>query len=136
MVRIENYFDDLFFTESTLGVPLVEGNVVRVPVYGLFPIRNHPLLQHSNGPVHATLVFEGVVRSERILVEYIGDPKKPEGFRDQRREKDGPFPYPECETERREFGFEGFWETPPAWIEDWVIEARNFALEIANLTED
>lgn len=130
MIRFEDEFDGLFFTESVLSVPIVHDNNVRVAVRGLFPIKEHSLLKFTKGPVSGILVFEGVVRSERVLVEYIGDSRKPEGFREPRRESDGPFAaIPEIQL--HEFAFEGFWEHPPAWVDGWEIKACKFFLEVS-----
>jgi hypothetical protein len=130
MLRFDDHFDGLFFTESVLSAPIVDGNTIRVAVRGLFPIKDHPLVSTTKGPVSGILVFEGVSKSERIFIEYIGDPRKPEGFREPRRESDGPFAAPIVGIQLNQFGFEGFWEMPPAWVDDWVIEARKFALEV------
>jgi len=130
-MRFEDDFDGLFFSESVLSAPIIQENTVRVAVRGLFPIKNHRLLKLTKGPINGFLVFEGVARSERILIEYVGDSRKPSSFREPRRECDGPFATPIHGMQLHEFGFEGFWEIPPAWVDSWVVEANRFFLDVS-----
>lgn len=131
MLRIDNHFDDLFFTETVLSRPVVLGNTIRVPVTGLFPLKNHPLLRITDGPISGALVFDRVINSKRILIEYIGNSRKPLGFREPREENDGPFPPLQLEVvELHKFYVEGFWKSPPAWVDSWLIEAHKFTLEV------
>jgi len=131
MTPIADHFDDLHFVESNLGKPQIAGDCLRIPVKGLFPLAGHPLVTQTPRLVSGILRFEGVVSSTRTLIEYVGDPKNPSGFKDRRQEQDGPFPASDA-TDIREFLFAGYGESPPAWIEHWVVRARRFVLEVDN----
>jgi hypothetical protein len=125
---VPNHFDDIHFTESILGKPTVHGGSLRVPVKGLALVGNHPL-SGTHG-LAGSLVFTQVVDSRRLVSEYVGDPKNPEGFKPERIEIDGPFP-PGSPPNVREFIFEGFLEGPPAWIGEWRVRASTFQLELS-----
>ena len=94
---------------------------------GLAVMKDHPLADRTpefSGPCR--LVFEGVVRSRRVIQEYKGDPKKGE-FKKSRKEEDGPFPG--SEETVRSYDVEGVLSSPEAWV-DWNIWARDFRLDI------
>jgi hypothetical protein len=134
MLRIEDYFEDLYFTECVLGHPLVEGFTITIPIRSLCLIREHPFKHRFPGPMSGRLVFTGVADSERTLIEYIGDPRNPEGYREPYKESDGPFHPVRDQAELSEFSIEGLWESPPAWVHSWVIHAEKFILEIDEVT--
>lgn len=54
-----------------------------IPVYGVLPMAGHPLMGDGSRLLSGKLVFRGVVTSKRSLTEYIGDPKEPDGFKEE-----------------------------------------------------
>lgn len=116
IIQYQGHFDDLHFTESTFAQPVIIGGQLRIAVRGVFALKSHPLAQLTTGAVTGHLVFDGVSKSERLLLEYIGDPTNPQGFRDPRLEIDGPFAASELRIEGAEFHLEGMLEEPPAWV--------------------
>jgi hypothetical protein len=122
-------FDKLHFTECSLGTPAIDGDTFRIPVSGLFVLRGHPLLAEGDGPHAGFLVFKGVTHSLRDVIEYIGDPRAPQGFKSPYRVEDAPFPQSN-EHGQIEYGFEGLQLTPCAWIDNWVVRADSFELHV------
>lgn len=74
------------------------------------------------------MIFEGVVRSERTVFEYIGDSVQGQ-FKNARKVKDGPFPH--NNEAHFIFGLEGVLEKPMSWV-DWEIECTSLSLEVPN----
>ncbi len=72
------------------------------------------------------MIFEGVVRSERTLFEYIGDPVQGQ-FKSAQKVIDGPFSH--NNEAHLIFGLEGILEKPVSWV-DWEIECVSFSLEV------
>jgi hypothetical protein len=132
MRQIPDHFDEIHFTESRIGVPKVVGDSLLIPASGLLLMSGHPLLSQTDGPVSGIMVFKGVETSTRTIIEYIGDPKNPRGFKEPRQEHDGPF-LATTADECREFEFEGLLESPPAWIDNWVVLANRFILQLNDL---
>ena len=130
MREIEGHFDGLFFSECVLGPARVQDAVVLVPIKSLFVLGSHPLASELAGPYEGELVFDGAVDSRRRLTEYIGDPRKPDGFRPPREAMDALPSALSPSDSLREFVFEGYQENPSAWIDDWRIRARSFKLRI------
>jgi hypothetical protein len=128
--EIEGFFDGLFFSECVLGVAQTQGRTLSVPVKGLFVLGKHPLAIERAGPYEGELVFEGAVESRRKLIEYIGDSRKPDGFKPPREEVETLDVADEEGTCIQEFGIEGYQESTNAWIEDWCIRARSFKLRV------
>jgi hypothetical protein len=126
----EANFDALDFFDASIGNPVVwDTNIVAITVKNLGLLPDDAL--HVSSPLvvidACELVFEGVVRSERTIHEYVGDPRQGE-FQPARTMSDGPFPPHGRET--KTFAFEGQLETPLAWIESWVIHAERCLLKI------
>ncbi len=128
MRQIQEHFDDLHFTETRLGKPLVQARTISIPVQGLRTMAGHPLAAESADLIHGRLVFRGVAVSRRILTEYIGDPRTPDGFREDYVLEDLPAAVDEGATYQI-YSFEGLLEDPVAWV-DWDVEARSFELII------
>lgn len=126
---IDGFFDGLFFTECVLGPARVQGQTVVVPVRGLFVLGSHPLASERAGPYEGELVFEGAVESRRELTEYIGDSRKPDGFKPLREEVDMLPRADSSDNDLREFGMEGYQESPSAWV-DWCVRAKSFRLRV------
>lgn len=82
MRQIPEHLDDLHFTETRLGKPQVQDRTIRIPVQGLLTLTGHPLAAESAGSIQGGLVFRGVAASRRTLTEYIGNPRNPDGFKD------------------------------------------------------
>lgn len=129
MKKIVGFFDNLYFTESSFGLPVTHGANMRIPVRGLFVLRGHPLLDSSDGPYTGWLVFENVQDSRRIVTEYVGESKLSRDFREPYEIKDGPFPSNAGDAVTT-FGFEGLQLEPKAWIDNWVVRAESFELII------
>jgi hypothetical protein len=110
-------FDTLLLTGSTLGKAVLSGADLVIPASNLFLLGSG-----SSQPVSGGLVFKDVARSVREIIEYIGDPRQPDGFKE---------PYVEtvelaaADEETREYGFEGFQSDPAAWI-TWTVTAKDF----------
>ncbi|MDR8386102.1 hypothetical protein FHJ31_14420 [Pseudomonas sp. Fig-3] len=124
MRRIPENFDKLHFTESRLGNPVVEGRTLCIPVDGLLPMMGHPLMDGGPRLLSGRLIFRGVVTSRRDLTEYIGDPKSPDGFKDEYSVEDLP-PQSNDSGVCRMYLFEGLFDEPVAWV-DWDVLAESF----------
>lgn len=74
------------------------------------------------------LVFRGVVTSKRSLTEYIGDPKEPDGFKDEYLIGHLP-PLASGSGDCRMYIFEGLFEEPVAWV-DCDVLAESFELMV------
>ena len=130
MRDISGSFDKLYFAESVLGAPHLDGGQLRVPVSGLFLLGGHPLEGEGTGPYKGQLMFDGVADSRRTITEYIGDARKPEGFKSPHEVVDE-ISWKPAEVELlHEFGFEGYQESPSAWIDNWIVQAKSFTLRI------
>jgi len=122
MQRVIGHFEELHFTESNLGAPVLEAGKLRIPVTGLLPLKGHPLDDGRFHPLAGALVFVGVTKSVRKLTEYIGDPKQPQGFKDERVVVDVDSPA----SGGTQFLLEGILREPvAAWVE-WEVVAAAF----------
>lgn len=127
MKIIPENFNKLFFTESTLGNPNVDAEILSIPVEGIFFLKGYPFLG-GEIPLSGLFLFRGVMSSRRKMTEYIGDPKEPDGFKDE---------YEIVDVELDEdfsknyqiFSFEGLMKSPVAWV-DWDIIAESFEFHI------
>jgi hypothetical protein len=128
MKEIVGFFDKLHFTESTLWSPSITTTQLRVPITGLMILQGHPMESSGYGPYSGDLVFDDVVSSRRTVIEYIGDPRNPSGFGTPRQVAD------EFEAKSsmqlQNFTFEGLIRNPDAWVDEWVVLAREFRLLI------
>jgi hypothetical protein len=109
-------FDALHFTESTFGTSTLVGSDLLVPIRGVVPV-DEPFRSLSG-----RLIFKGVQRSVRKVVEYIGDPRQPDGFKDPYIEEQE---FARASEDAREYAFEGVQADPMAWV-DWVVTAKSF----------
>lgn len=131
MRDINGFFDKLYFTESVLGDARLDGTRLRISVGGLFLLGGHPLEGEGLGPYKGELIFDGVADSRRTITEYVGNSRKPEGFKPPREMVDEiPFGVPVEGDVLQEFGFEGYQESPSAWIDNWLVRAKSFVLKI------
>lgn len=130
MRKFAGLFDKLYFTESSFGLPVIEGVLMRVPVQGLFVLRGHPLLDEGDGPYSGWLVFDKVRDSMRTVTEYVGESKMTKNFKESYNVQDGPFPASAEDDEVSTFGFEGLQLDPRAWIDNWIVRAGSFELII------
>lgn len=125
--RVPESFDALFFTESSLGKPLLVGDILTVPVSGVLPLGGYPIT-HQSGSISGRMIFRGVASSSRVVTEYIGDPTKPDGFKNPYEISD--IDGDETNAGLREYAFEGVSEDPMAWIDNWLVRAKSFEFEI------
>lgn len=131
MREVRGFFDKLYFSESVLGAARFDDARLRVAVSGLFLLAGHPLEREGTGPYEGELVFEGVADSRRTITEYIGDSRKPDGFKPPCEVVDEVPLNGAVQTEGLyEFGFEGYQESPSAWIDNWIVRAKSFTLEV------
>lgn len=130
MRLIQGFFDTLHFTECVLGQPLVDGTTLRVPVAGLFLLAGHPLSPEGSGPYAGELVFDGVADSRRTVIEYIGDSRQPEDFKEAYEIVDPVQHRASSPGDLEHFGFEGYQAQPSAWVDDWVVIAQAFSLHV------
>lgn len=56
------------------------GNVLSVPVTGVLTLGSP--FANDAGSLAGMFIFTGVASSSRTMVEYIGDPTNPDGFKD------------------------------------------------------
>lgn len=129
MRKIAGFFDNLYFTESSFGQPVIHGATMRIPVRGLFVLRGHPLLDRGDGPYAGWLIFENVHESIRTITEYVGESKLEAEFGEPYEIKDGPF-FEGVGNSVTTFGFEGLQLEPKAWIDNWIVRAGSFELII------
>ena len=126
MITIHENFEKIHFTESLLGCPEIDGRTIKIRVKGLLMMRGHPLSTPEFRPIEGTLVFREVASSVRSITEYLGDPKNPDGFKEEYSVQDfDPAPTDGCTS----YSFEGVLEKPRAWV-DWDIRAKSFDLII------
>ena len=93
-----------------------------VPIKGVLPLGGAALRMEPLRSLSGRLIFKGVQRSVRKVVEYIGDRRQPDGFKDPYIEEKEFAPASE---DAREYVFEGVQTDPMAWV-DWVIMAKSF----------
>jgi hypothetical protein len=130
MREIQGNFDKLHFTESTFGKVCFDGLRLRIPVKGIFLLRGHPLEVMGYGPYEGELIFDGVASSCKTITEYIGDTQNPTGFKPPREMVDEIIGSDLQSDEFQEFVFEGYQESPSAWIDDWIVRAKSFVLRV------
>jgi hypothetical protein len=114
-------FDSLFFTESTLGDATMSGADLVIPIGGLFRLGESSQAR-ADHPVSGRLIFKGAQRSVRKVTEYIGDPRRPGGFKEPRLEERD---LAAASGDVHEYAFEGLQLAPMAWV-DWTVTARAF----------
>jgi hypothetical protein len=125
MQIIKGYFDKLHFTECRLGVPQRISKKLIIPVRNLLPLKGHPLSDGNIKMISGKLIFIDASKSVRRIIEYIGDPQSPDGFKDEYSIEDL--------YEIRAAGqgalylIEGISDQPLAWT-DWEIVAKGFEL--------
>ena len=129
--KVTGFFDKLYFSESILGDARLEGSQLHISISGLFLLGGHPLEDEGTGPHNGELRFDGVADSCRTITEYVGDARAPEGFKPPRKVVDKVIlEEPAQEDVLQEFAFEGYQESPNAWIDNWLIHAKSFELTI------
>jgi hypothetical protein len=128
MRTFPGHFDEIHSTECSFGEPILAADSLRVPAPRIVLLGDHPLCWGNDLWVcRGALVFLGARRSRRRLIGYVGDPKAPVSFEPEVEIVDLSGPVDETlET----FRFEGFSIPRNAWILEWTIEARSFALEV------
>jgi hypothetical protein len=131
MIReVRGYFDKLHFTESVLGKASLDGSRLRIPVKGVFLLAGHPFEARGYGPYEGELIFDGIASSRRTVTEYVGEARKSVVFKPPYDVVDK-IPSADMQTEPlQEFGFEGYQESPSAWIDNWIVRAKSFVLRI------
>jgi hypothetical protein len=130
MCEAQGNFDKLYFTESVLGKARLDGSQLQIPVKGLFLLADHPFEAKGYGPYEGELIFDGVASSRRTITEYVGDAREPMAFNPPRDVVDEILSS-DMQTEAlQEFGFEGYQESPSAWIDNWIVRAKSFILRI------
>jgi hypothetical protein len=127
---VKGFFDKLHFTESVLDPARLSGTSMRVPVEGLFVLAGHPLQAEGLGPYRGELVFDGVADSRRTVIEYAGDSRKPEGYKQPYEVVDDVPHESHVPSDMAKFAFEGYQAAPSAWIDDWVVIANAFSLHV------
>ena len=130
--EIDGHFDGLFFSECVLGRARVQGQTLSVPISGLFVLGSHPPAEERAGPYEGELVFEGAGESRRKLIEYIGAPSKPDGFRLPREEVDA-LASVGTDDGIRGFDLEGYQAALSAWNDDCRVRAKSFKLRALTL---
>ena len=114
-------FDSLHFTECTIGFPTVTGLDLMVPVSGVLLVGEASSREPSR-PLSGVLIFKRVQRSVRKIIEYRGDPRRPDGYKDPYVVEEAFAPSSEAACE---YAFEGVQADPEAWV-DWTVWADSF----------
>ncbi|HAG81739.1 MAG TPA: hypothetical protein DCL61_11360 [Cyanobacteria bacterium UBA12227] len=130
MTIINGYFDELEFWDSCyFGKPIIKDNKLVIPVRNLGIYETHPLNNTDELIVlqECKLVFCDVQKSERIVYEYLGEPKSGQGFKPSYKVNDGLFM--KTAEPITTFFLEGVWEDPPAYV-TWEINSVSFYLEV------
>lgn len=128
-------FYELDFYDSFLENPVIDGNYMTIrarDVILLTGLFDKPKIS-ATMLTECLLHFHGVIRSERKVYRYVGDPADG-SFAKPYPEVDGPFPYVQIEGEPEHFDMEGVVEEPASWVV-WEIEAQLFKLEIPDDVE-
>lgn len=133
MTVIENYYDELHFTDCDLSIESLGKDRLVIQVSNLGVLPGHPL---NTTPAmifitHCRLVFGGVRKSERSMHEYIGDPtagifRTPYTIVDHQSQGQAHKPGTVYELE-------GVLDHPRAWV-DWTIESTAFFMEVEATT--
>lgn len=135
MTIINGYFDEIQLWDSAyFGKPVITDTAIIIPARNIEICEGHPL-NNTEKPIilsEGKLIFGGVQKSERLIGEYLGDPKSGIGFKPSYKITDGPFVKTDEVVEL--FVVEGVLEEPPAWI-TWEIESVSFALEVSEAIE-
>jgi hypothetical protein len=127
VTEVAGFFDKLYFTDSTMKQPHISTEQLRVPISGLLLLKGHPLECRGYGPYRGELIFNGVVTSQRTLIEYIGDRKNPSGFGPAKKVADA-FSHRPMSPHGERFSFEGLILDPDAWVDEWLVVATEFKL--------
>lgn len=127
MRRVVGHFEDLHFTESNLGAPVFEGRTMKIYATGLIPIKGYPIDTEVSRLLSGNMIFKHVTKSIRSVTEYIGDPKRPQGFQEERIVIDID-ERPDLQRGTT-FIFEGILQNPLAWVE-WEVVATEFEFHI------
>jgi len=90
----------------------------------------HPLEGEKFGPYQGELVFDHVTDSRRTVIEYIGDSRKPDGYRDPYEVVDDVGGDQPVSSNLQKFTFEGYQMSPSAWVDEWVVMAASFSLYV------
>ncbi|MCP1293373.1 hypothetical protein NK214_24655 [Chromobacterium sp. S0633] len=125
---VQGHFDDLHFTEACFGRVLIQERTISIQVQGVSTMAGYPLAKKDAGLISGMLLFRGVITSHRTLTEYIGNPRNPDGFKEDYVLEDLP-PVVDDSGTRQLYSFEGLLENPVAWV-DWDIEAKSFEFVI------
>lgn len=125
---IQEHFELLNFADSTFGAARINDTSISVHVSGVQAHKEYPLALQRR-PLSGTLNFSQVISSRRCLIEYIGDPKNPAGFKE-------PYEITDMISDVNlrwavhEYALEGYLLEPSAWIESWIIMAGHFEFVI------
>ncbi len=128
--KISGYFDALeFWNSCELGKPVVKDTEVIIPASHIEIFEEHPLNQTGRPIIwgESKLVFGGVRRSDRVVFEYLGDPKSGGGFKRSYQISDGPFAL--VDEPVMTFVFEGILLEPLSYV-TWEIDSVSFHLEV------
>lgn len=124
------YFDELEFWDSCyFGKPLIKNTQLIIPSRNIGLYEGHPLNNTGQFMIlqSGKLIFSGIQRSQRIIGEYLGEPKSGRGFKPSYTIADGPFP--KIDEPITKFFLEGILEEPLSYV-TWEIESVSFHLEI------
>lgn len=130
MTIISGYFDELEFWDSCyFGKPVIGKSDLIIPARNLGLYEGHPLNNKGKHMIlpKCRLIFSGVKKSERVVGEYLGEPKSGKGFKPSYKVIDGPFP--KTDEPVNNFFLEGILEDPLSYV-TWEIESVSFDLEV------
>lgn len=123
---VVGHFNDLHMTECTILGHEIKENIITIIAKNIFVTKDHPLNKNSHGPYSGKLVFNDVSSSSRIIIEYIGDPHKPDGHKEPYTICDNIIPHQSNDKQQNHF-VEGVLNNPSSWI-SWDIKASSFML--------
>ncbi|WP_322736283.1 hypothetical protein [Nostoc sp. DedQUE12b] len=127
---ISGYFDELEFWDSCyFGKPIIKNTQLIIPSRDIGLYEGHPLNNTGQFMIlqSGKLIFSGIQRSQRIIGEYLGEPKSGRRFKPSYTIADGPFP--QTDEPRTKFFLEGILEELLSYV-TWEIESVSFHLEI------
>lgn len=121
-------FKKIYFVDSNIGKPRLAGRDLIVPIEQVRPADAG--LWNRGDTFAGAMIFRNVVRSVRIVHEYVGDPKISGETKPARQviDIDGDVSVGSAQK----YSFEGISQDPTAWL-DWTVWGESVELEAEEL---
>lgn len=130
MQFIKGHFDELgFWDKAYFENPIFESEKIIIPTRNIEVYKEHPLNNIGQTIIlpKGRLIFNDIKKSERIIGEYLGDPKSGADLKPAYKVVDGPSAH--INKPVTKFILEGILEEPLSYV-TWFIESVLFTLEI------